>query len=112
MPEQPPVRLEGKDRGRHVIDAGDQGRDMMRNNNHNNRRKADTGAADQTIRAAPPGYAAEHRETVRRGLRVLAKIIARVHLRRQAARTNTAAPGPPQVSEHGEQAIPETGGQN
>ena len=53
------------------------------------RNNKDKGRRDQTGRgvtnpvAAPPVDTAEQRETVRRGLRILAKIIARAHLRRQ-----------------------------
>ena len=36
-----------------------------------------------------PTYSAEQRETVQRGLRILARIIARAHLRRQALRAET-----------------------
>ena len=63
------------------------------------RNNQDRGRWDQTGRAAtnpvaePPVHTAEQRETVRRGLRVLAKIIARAHLRRQAGRTTATAPG-------------------
>lgn len=39
-------------------------------------------------------YSAEQQETVRRGLRVLARMIARSHLRRQASRS-LPAPRPP-----------------
>ena len=38
-------------------------------------------------------YSAEQQETLRRGLRILARIIARAHLRRQESRSG-AAPGP------------------
>ena len=82
----------------------------MRDNNHDSQREADPGVTAPNTRAAPPVYTAEQRETVRRGLRILAKIITRAHLRRQAARSGAAAPGPPPVSQHGERAIPETGG--
>ena len=91
VPEQPPVRLKGKGRFRRVIDAGNRGRDMMRKNKGKGRRDQ-TGKAARRPVAAPPVDTAEQRETVRRGLRVLAKIIARAHLRRQAARC-IAAPG-------------------
>ena len=38
-------------------------------------------------------YTAEQRETLRRGLRILARMIARAHLRHQASPSG-AAPGP------------------
>ena len=42
--------------------------------------------------AESAAYTAEQRETLRLGLRVLAKIISRAHLRRQAERS-AASPG-------------------
>ena len=44
---------------------------------------------------------AEQRETLRRGLRTLARMIARAHLRRQASRSVTA-PRPTAEDEHGD----------
>ena len=84
MPEQSPVRLEGKGRSPRVIDACNRARDMMRNDNDNARRDQTGRVATHPV-AAPPVDTAEQQETVRRGLRVLAKIIARAHLRRQSA---------------------------
>ena len=46
-------------------------------------------------------YTAEQQETLRRGLRILARIIARSHLRRQESRS-TAAPRPPTEGEDGD----------
>ena len=46
-------------------------------------------------------YSAEQRETLRRGLRIPARMIARAHLRRQAARSVTA-PMPPAEHEDGD----------
>ena len=95
------------------IDAVNLGRDMMRHNNdgHRNcssgRMVGKVKAGWETSPTLPP---AEQQATVRRGLGILAKIIARAHLRWQAARSSTAAPGPPPVSRHGERAIPEIGG--
>ena len=66
--------------------AGNQGRDKMREKNHSNRRKA-TGRPVGNPPAPWPVYATEHRETVRQGLRILARIIARAHLGRQAERS-------------------------
>ena len=98
MPEQPPVRLEGKGRFRRVIDAGNRGRDMMRKNKGKGRRDQTGRAATHPV-AVPPVDTAEERETVRRGLRVLARIIARAHLLRQAELSSAAAPGPPPAGE-------------
>ena len=42
-----------------------------------------------TVRRGSPTHSAEQRETVQRGLRILARIIARAHLRRQALRAGT-----------------------
>ena len=81
----------------------------MRNNQDKGRRDR-TGRAATNPVAAPPVHTAEQRETVRQGLRILAKIIARAHLRRQADRRGEAAPGPPPTSKHGGPAIPEIGG--
>ena len=46
-------------------------------------------------------YSAEERETLRRGLRIIARMIARAHLRRQASRS-TASPRPPAEHEDGD----------
>ena len=43
-------------------------------------------------------YSAEQRETLRRGLRIIARMIARAHLRRQEARSGFA-PRPPAADE-------------
>ena len=48
-----------------------------------------------------PSYSAEQRETVQRGLRLLARIIARSHLRRQASLAETA-PDTPRDGKAGE----------
>ena len=66
----------------------------MRNNKDKGRREKTGGAVTHPV-AGPPVYTPEQRETVRRGLRILARIIARAHLRRQAERSGAAAPGPP-----------------
>ena len=57
----------------------------MRKNKGKGRRDQTGRAATHPV-AAPPVDTAEQRETVRRGLRILAKIISRAHLRRQAAK--------------------------
>ena len=46
-------------------------------------------------------YSAEERETLRRGLRIIARMIARAHLRRQASRS-VAAPRPTVEDEDGD----------
>ena len=56
----------------------------MRENHRNNRRKIRAGSNAGTV---PPACAAEHRKTMRDGLRILARIIARAHLERQVHRT-------------------------
>ena len=58
----------------------------MRKNNHNNLRKTRT-CSKGPARAAPPVYTAAQRETVREGLRILARMIVRAHLSREASRT-------------------------
>jgi hypothetical protein len=55
----------------------------MRKNYHNNRRKTRTGI---NAGAVPPACTAEHRKTLSDGLRILARVIARAHLRQQAER--------------------------
>ena len=54
-----------------------------------------------TAKRGSPTHSAEERETVRRGLRILARMIARAHLRRQASRSG-AAPRPPAEDEDGD----------
>ena len=66
----------------------------MRENNRDNRRQARTGATDLRTRTGPAAYTAAQRKTMRQGLRILARIIASAHLRRQADRSSTAAPRP------------------
>ena len=58
----------------------------MRKNNHYNHRKARAGTAGPAISTAPQAYTAEQRETLRQGLRIMARIIARAHLRRELSR--------------------------
>ena len=68
-----------------AIEAGNPGRDKMRDNKEKlHRNRTGRGAANAV--ADSPDYTAEERQTVRQGLRLLARIIARAHLRRQAAR--------------------------
>ena len=56
----------------------------MQKNDHNNRQKTRTGSKGPA-RTAPPVYTAGQGETMRQGLRILAKIVARAHLRREAS---------------------------
>ena len=70
-----------------------QGEDRMRRNNHNNRRKTGIGATGLAAGIESPAYTAEQREQMQAGLRILARIIARAHLRRQS--TGTAPEMPP-----------------
>ena len=65
-------------------------------------------ALNSTSSNAPPSPVdtAEQRNTMRQGLRILAKIIARAHLRRQADRSSAAAPGPPPEGTGEESCVP------
>ncbi len=60
----------------------------MRKNHRNDQRKSRAGI---NAGAVPPACSAEHRKTMRDGLRILARIIARTHLERQAP---SDEPGP------------------
>jgi len=64
--------------------------DRMRKNNHNNRRKTAAGATDPSARTEGPVYTAKQRETMQQGLRILARIIARAHLKRQSSLPESA----------------------
>ena len=66
-----------------------------KNKSHRNRtgREVANAVADSQV------YTVEERQTVRQGLRLLARIIARAHLGRQAERSSAAAPGPPPAGE-------------
>lgn len=68
----------------------------MRRNNHNNRRKTSTGLKGDA-RTAPQACAAEPREAMQHGLRILARIIARAHMRREALRGAQEPAVPPQA---------------
>jgi hypothetical protein len=54
-----------------------------------------------------PEYTTRQREKIRQGLRILAKVIVRAQLRRQAAGC-----GPTPDESAGEKKLPEPGGQN
>ena len=71
---------------------------MMRDNKNGSHRNR-TGRGIANAVANPPVHIAEQRETVRQGLRILARIIARTHLGRQADRSSAPAPGPPPAGE-------------
>ncbi len=54
-----------------------------------------------TVRRGSPSYSAEERETVQRGLRIIARMIARAHLRRQTLQAETE----PETPKDGEAAV-------
>ena len=54
-----------------------------------------------TAERASPTYSAEERETVQRGLRIIARMITRAHLRRQALRADTE----PETPKDGEAGV-------
>ena len=68
----------------------------MGKNNHSNRRETRTG---MNAGAVLPTCPAERRKTLSDGLRILARIIARTHLRQQAEPCSALAPGPPPAGE-------------
>ena len=65
----------------------------MRENNHYNRGKAHTSVSISKAKTEPPTYTAAQRKTMREGLRILARIIARAHLQREA-HSNGPRPNP------------------
>ena len=67
----------------------------MRKNNHNTQRKTGAGGTGPATRTEKPVYMAGQRETMQHGLRILARIIARAHLRRELSRVNSV-PSPDQ----------------
>ena len=90
--------LDGRVRVRRALYAGDRGREKMRDNKeklHMNR----TGRGAANAVADSPVYTVEERQTMRVGLRLLARMIARAHLGRQAERSSAPAPGPPPAVE-------------
>ena len=70
----------------------------MRDNKNKSRRNR-TGREVADAVADSPVYTVEERQTMRVRLRLLARIIARAHLRRQAELSSAAAPGPPPAGE-------------
>ena len=75
--------LDGELQVRRAIDAMDQGRDKMRENNRDDRRKAVSGTRATTTNADPRAGTAEQLRKMPQGLRLLARMISRAHLRRQ-----------------------------
>ena len=74
------------------------GREWMRNNKEKlHRNRTGRGAANNLVDS--PVYAEERQARLRQGLRILARIIARAHLRRQAELSGAAVPDPPTAGE-------------
>ena len=92
------AKLDGRVRVRRAIDAGNPGREKMRDNKEKLQGNR-TGRGTANAVADSPVYTAEERQTIRNGLRILARIIARAHLRGQADRSGAPAPGPPPAGE-------------
>ena len=81
-----PATLEGTSRDRDSFDdptvgVGSHGEELMRRAN----------GRDPSTDHRATAYTAEERETLRRGLRILARVIARAHLRRQASQSGAAS---------------------
>ena len=89
--------LDGRVRVRRAIDAGNKGEKMRDKKEKLQGNRTGRGAANAV--ADSPVYTLEERQTVRQGLRLLARIIAHAHLGRQAERSSAAAPGPPPAGE-------------
>ena len=89
--------LDGRVRVRRAIDAGNKGEKMRDNKDKLQGNRIGRGAANAV--ADSPVYTAEERQTIRNGLRILARIVARAHLRGQAELSGAPAPGPPTGSE-------------
>ena len=60
--------------------------------NKNKARRDRTGRGAVNAPSAPPVHTAGQRETMRQGLRILARIIARAHLRRESSMPSLAPP--------------------
>ena len=62
-------------------------------------RKTDRGSKSTGIQGLPKKssseYTAEQRERMQRGLRIMARVIARAHLRKEGSRAEPAGPQPP-----------------
>ena len=86
--------LDGRVRVRRAIDAGNHGRDKMRDNKEKLQGNR-TGRGAANAIADSPVYTLEERQTVRQGLRILAGIIARAHLRREASGASQTRREPP-----------------
>ena len=85
--------LDGRVRVRRAIDAGNPGREKMRDNKEKLQRDR-TGRGAANAVADSPVYTLEERQTLRQGLRLLARIIVRAHLGRQADRSGAPVPDP------------------
>ena len=62
----------------------------MRDYNHYSRQEARTGATGPADKQGMTVYTAEQREIMQQGLRILARIIARAHLRRGSSCAESA----------------------
>ena len=58
-------------------------------------RKKPSECVPKSPRGTPPGYNPEQREQLRRGLRILARMIVRAHLRGEIPRAASPTPKPP-----------------
>ena len=79
----------------------------MRQNNYDGRRAFRTGATGPAVDTVPRAGGAVQRKTVRDGLRILARIIARAHLRRQGKGAAPPRPAPGRMPGGG--AVPKRG---
>lgn len=68
----------------------------MNSNYYDNRRASRTGAPGTASNPAPWAGATVRAKTVQDGLRILARNIARAHLRRQAGSPGRDCPSPPE----------------
>ena len=64
----------------------------MRRNSQNDRRKTGASATGPATMTEKPVYTAGQRKTMQQGLRILARIIARAHLRRQHQQRRASRP--------------------
>ena len=78
-----PSALDGKGGFRRTVDAGNRGRDTTRNTKGDVHRNKTSRVITNQV-AESVAQTAEQRDTLRLGLRVLPKVIAHAHLRRQA----------------------------
>ena len=85
--------LNGRVRVRRAIDAGNKGGKMRDNKEKLQGNRTGRGVANAV--ADSRVYTAGERQTVRQGLRILARIIARAHLGREASRASQTRREPP-----------------